>query len=385
VDFSQSDEHRLLADAVRAFVERELWPHEAEVERLGEVPIAIRRSVAEKARAAGFFALNMPAALGGGGLDHLSLAIADREFGRASTALGVLCNRPAQILLACEGEQIETYLKPTIRGERVECFALTEPGAGSDAKGIATRAVADGDDYVINGAKQFISHADLADFIILFAITGLDETARGPRKRVTCFLVDKDTPGVSVTPLDCLSTRGYNPHLIAFDDVRVNRRQILGIEGGGFGFAENWLYSGRVMLAAACVGKARRALDMALDWAAQRKQFGQTIGRFQGVSFKLADAAAEMRAAWMLVLDAAWKLDQGTMTRSDASMANLHASEMLGRVTDTVVQTFGGAGLMTDLPIERFWRDARIERIWEGTSEIHRHVIARDLLRPREA
>ena len=289
------------------------------------------------------------------------------------------------ILLACEGEQIETYLKPTIRGERVECFALTEPGAGSDAKGIATRAVADGDDYVINGAKQFISHADLADFIILFAITGLDETARGPRKRVTCFLVDKDTPGVSVTPLACLSTRGYNPHLIAFDDVRVNRRQILGIEGGGFGFAENWLYSGRVMLAAACVGKARRALDMALDWAAQRKQFGQTIGRFQGVSFKLADAAAEMRAAWMLVLDAAWKLDQGTMTRSDASMANLHASEMLGRVTDTVVQTFGGAGLMTDLPIERFWRDARIERIWEGTSEIHRHVIARDLLRPREA
>jgi alkylation response protein AidB-like acyl-CoA dehydrogenase len=305
-------------------------------------------------------------------------------LGKPSTALSILCNRPAKILLACRGDQIDRYLKPCIRGERVECFALTEPGAGSDAGAIATRAERRGDDFVINGIKQFISHADDANFIILFAATGTDDTPRGPRRRITGFLIDKDTPGVEVSPLACVSTRGYNPNTIALTDVRVGAGQILGDEGKGLDVANDWLYGGRVMLAAACVGRAGRVLDMALDWAATRRQFGQTIGRFQGVSFKLADMAVEIRAAWMLTLHAAWTLDQGTMTRQDASMANLYASEMLGRVTDNAVQIFGGMGLMTELPIERFWRDARVERIWEGTSEIHRHIIARDLLRDRE-
>ncbi len=384
VDFALSDEQRLLVDALKAFVERELYPHEDEVERLGRVPDEIAREVLAKALDAGFYAINMPAELGGGGLDAVTLSLAERELGKPSTALSALVNRPAMILLACQGDQIETYLKPTIRGERVDCFALTEPGAGSDAKSIATRATRDGDDYVINGTKQFISHADHADFIILFAVTGVDETARGAQKRITCFLVDKATPGVEVTPLACVSMRGYNPNIITLSDVRVPAGQILGEEGKGFDFANDWLYGGRVMLAAGCVGRAERVLDMCLDWAATRKQFGQTIGRFQGVSFKLADMATEMRAAWMLTLDAACKLEAGTMTRSDASIANLYASEMLGRVTDHAVQIFGGMGLMKELPIERFWRDARVERIWEGTSEIHRHIIARDLLRPHE-
>ncbi len=208
---------------------------------------------------------------------------------------------------------------------------------------------------------------------------------RGPRKRFTCFLVDKDTPGVEVTPLESVCTRGYNPNIIALSDVRVPDRNSLGVEGGGFDFANDWLYGGRVMLAASCVGRAGRVLDMCLDWAATRKQFGQTVGRFQGVSFKLADMAMEMRAADVMVLNAAWKIDQGTLTDQDAAMAKLFASEMLGRLTDNAVQIFGGMGLMKELPIERFWRDARVDRIWDGTSEIQRHIISRALLRPREA
>jgi acyl-CoA dehydrogenase len=385
MDFSASEEQRLISDALSAFVEREMYPHEAEVERLGTVPDEIARDIVSKAVAAGFYALNMPEAIGGGGLDNVTLAYVERELGKPSLALSTFCSRPAPNLLACQGDQIETYLKPTVRGERRECFALTEPGAGSDVMAITTSARQDGDDYVINGTKQFITHADHADFIILFAVTGTDDGPRGPRKRITSFLIDKDTPGVSVALLDCVSVRGYHPTIITLEDVRVSSGQVLGVEGGGFDVANEWLYAGRVMLGASCTGRAERVLDMCLDWAASRKQFGQTIGKFQGVSFKLADMAMETRAAWLLTLECAWKLDQGTMSRMDASMVNLFASEMIGRVTDNAVQIFGGMGLMTELPIERFWRDARVERIWEGTSEIHRHVISRDLLRDREA
>ena len=385
MEFSTSEEQRLISDALGAFVERELYPHEAEVERLGTVPDELVKEIRDKALAAGFYALNMPEDVGGGGLDNLTLAYVERELGKPSLALSALCSRPAPNLLACRGDQIETYLKPTVRGERRECFALTEPGAGSDVMAIATSAKKDGGDYVINGTKQFITHADLADFIILFAVTGVDDGPRGPRKRITSFLVDKDTPGVSVTLLDCVSVRGYHPTIITLEDVRVSEAQVLGVEGGGFDVANEWLYAGRVMLGASCAGRGERVLDMCLDWAGSRRQFGQTIGRFQGVSFKLADMAVEIRATWLLTLETAWKLDRGSMTRMDASIVNLFASEMIGRVTDNAVQIFGGMGLMTELPIERFWRDARVERIWEGTSEIHRHVISRDLLRDRES
>ena len=385
MDFTASEEQRLISDALGAFVARELSPHEAAVERLGAVPDEIARHIVDRALAAGFYALNMPEEGGGGGLDNLTLAYAERQLGKPSLALAALCSRPAPNLLACRGDQIETYLKPTVRGQRRECFALTEPGAGSDVMAITTSARRHGDDYVINGVKQFISHADLADFIILFAVTGSDDTPRGPRKRITSFLVDKDTPGVSVALLDCVSVRGYHPTIITFEDVRVSQAQVLGVEGGGFDVANEWLYAGRVMLGASCAGRAERVLDLCLDWAATRKQFGRTIGKFQGVSFKLADMAVEIRAAWLLTLETAWKLDAGAMTRSDASMVKLFASEMIGRVTDNAVQIFGGMGLMSELPIERFWRDARVERIWEGTSEIHRHVISRDLLRDRES
>src|SRR5437016_6160980 len=276
MDFTLTSEQRLIVETVRGFVENELYPHEDEVERLDEVPAGLASAIRGKALAAGLYAANMPAELGGGGLDALSVVLVERELGRASYGLQMLVERPSNVLLACEGEQRERYLLPAVRGERHDCVAMTEPGAGSDVRSMTTRAVRDGGDYVINGTKHFISHADVADFIILFAAPGEEHTSRGPRKPIP----------------------------------------------------------------------------------------------------------TELEAAELLTLRAGARLDQGTMTDSDAAMAKLYASEMLGHVTDAAVQIFGGMGLMSDLPAERWWRDARVERIWDGTSEIQRHIISRALLRP---
>ncbi|PZW50464.1 acyl-CoA dehydrogenase [Humitalea rosea] len=381
MDPAGPEDLKLLAQGVRSFVEAELQPHEALVERLDAVPDELFREIQRKALAAGFYALNMPEEHGGGGLTSPERAVAEIEFGRVSRALGVICNRPAPILKACVGDQIETYLRPTIRGERWECFALTEPGAGSDARAIITKAVGDGDDYIINGTKQFITLAMRADYIITFAVTGVEDTPRGPRKRITAFLVDKGTPGITVTPLDVLSNRGMKSCIISFDDVRVPGRNILGAEGGGFAIAKTWIFSGRVMLAANCVGLAERAMGIAAQWANTRVAFGKPIGQFQGTSFKLADMATEIHATRLMVFDAAAKMQDGTITQREASQVNLFGSEMVGRVTDNALQILGGMGVTKDLPLERFWRDARVERIWEGTSEIHRDIISKDVLR----
>ncbi len=381
MEFSISFEQQALIDSLSAFIEKELYPHEDIVERTRAVPPDLAQSIRSKARAAGFYAMNMPAELGGGGLDNQTMALAERELGKPASGLSLLLKRPTHILLACKGDQVDTYLKPCITGERTDCFALTEPGCGSDARAIVTSARRDGRDWIINGVKQFISYADVADFIIVFTVTGVDETPKGPRKRFTAFLVDKDTPGVTVKPMPSICTRGYNPNMIYFNDVRVPDGKILGEEGKGFEIANDWLYNGRVMLAAHCVGRAERAFKMASEWAATRKAFGRPIGEFQGTGFKLADMATEIRLAFLMVMECAWKMDQKTLTRQEASMCNLFASEMVGRVTDHAVQIFGGMGMMEEVPIQRFWRDARIERIWEGTSEIHRDIIARDILR----
>ncbi len=381
MDFSLTFEQKALVESLTAFVETELYPHEEVVEEQRAVPPEIAEDIKRKAKAAGFNAMNLPESVGGGGLDCQTMAQVERVLGRPSTALSLLIRRPTAILLACRGEQVEQYLKPCIEGEKTDCFALTEPGAGSDARAIVTAAKREGGDWVINGVKQFISHADVADFIILIAVTGLDETPKGPRKRFTAFLVDKDTPGVTVKPMRSICTRGYNPNMIYLENVRLPDAKILGEEGRGFELANDWLYAGRVMLSAHCVGRAERAYEMACEWAATRKAFGKTIGEFQGTGYKIADMATDIRLGLLMVQEAAWKVDEGTITRHEASMANLFCSEMVNRVTDNAVQVFGGMGMMEDFPIQRFWRDARIERIWEGTSEIHRDIIARDILR----
>ena len=383
MDFTLTGEQRLIVETVRSFVEDELYPHEDEVERLDEIPDGLASAIRGKALAAGLYAANMPAELGGGGLDALSMVLVERELGRASYGLQMLVERPSNILLACEGDQRERYLLPAIRGERHDCVAMTEPGAGSDVRSMTTRAVPDGADYVINGTKHFISHADVADFIILFAATGEEHTSRGPRKLITTLLVDKATPGLTVRRgPPCVSNRGYHQCELVFTDCRVPMANRLGEEGHGFDLLGQWLGATRLTVAATSVGRARRVLEAATEWAARRHQFGQPIGRFQGVGFQLADLATELEAAELLTLRAGARLDQGTMTDSDVAMAKLYASEMLGHVTDAAVQIFGGMGLMSDLPVERWWRDARGERIWDGTSEIQRQIIARSRLRP---
>jgi acyl-CoA dehydrogenase len=288
-------------------------------------------------------------------------------------------------LLACKGDQIENYLLASIRGDKVDCLAMTEPNAGSDVRSMQCRAERDGEDFVINGTKHFISHADVADFVILFAASGVEQTPRGPKKKITSFLIDKGTPGFSVEAgYNSVSHRGYHNCILNFDNCRVHQSQILGEEHHGFDVANEWLGATRLSVAAMCLGRAERALEIATQWAATRKQFGQSVGKFQGVSFKLADMATELKAAELLTMYAAWKDTSGDMTDADAAMAKLKATEMLAMVSDEAIQILGGMGLMDELPLERIWRDQRVERIWDGTSEIQRHIISRAMLRPLE-
>ena len=384
MDFSLSDEQRLIIKTTRDFVRKELVPHEPEVERTGLLRPELQRELKAKALEAGLYAANMPTEVGGAGLDTVTWVLYEKELGWTGYALHYGCvGRPSNILLACRGEQRERYLLPAVRGTRVECLAMTEPAAGSDLRGMRATAVAAGSDFIINGTKHFISHADHADFVILFAATGEEETARGRRKQITAFLVDVGHPGFTIRPgYANVSHRGYTNSILEFSDCRLPSSAILGELHRGFEVANTWLGATRLQVAATCLGRAERALELALQWSAQRVQFGQPIGKFQGVSFKLADMAVELRAAELLVLQAAWKQDQGTGTDMDMAIAKLKASEMLAMVADEALQIHGGMGLMSDLPLERIWRDARIERIWEGTSEIQRHIISRALLRP---
>ena len=383
MNFALSDEQRMIVETVRAFVETEIYPHEAEVERTGEVPRALGAAIKAKCMELGFFAANMPTEVGDGGLDHLTFTLLERELGRGSMALTVFFGRPSGILMACQGAQREKYLYPAVRGEKFDALAMTEPDAGSDVRAMKCLAKRHGDDWIVNGTKHFISHADIADFVIVFAATGAEETAHGPKKKITCFLVDRGTPGFEIRPgYRSVSHRGYHNFILSFDECRLPAAQVLGEVDHGFELANQWLAATRLTVAAMCVGRARRAFELALPYAAERTQFGQPIGKFQGVSFKLADMITEIDAADLLTLAAAWRLDRGLPANREIASAKLYASEMLARVTDQALQIHGGMGLMDDLPLERFWRDARVERIWDGTSEIQRHIIGRDLLRP---
>jgi len=380
MNFGLTAEQEMVVKTVRGFVEKELYPLEPEVERTGHVPKELGREIQRKVKALGFYAPNIPEQFGGGGLDNVTFALLERELGRTSWALHVWWGRPSNILCACNEEQKPRYLAPTVSGEKIDALAISEPDAGSDVRGMKCTARRVGSDWVINGTKHFISHADVADFVILFASTGEESPSK---KRITCFLVDRGTPGFEIRPgYQSVSVRGYNNSILTFDDCRVPASQILGEEGQGFEMANTWLRSTRLSVAATSVGKARRAFDLALNHAARRRQFGSPIGKFQGVSFQLADMVTEIDAAEYLTLAAAWRLDQGLRADREIAQAKLYASEMAARATDRAIQIFGGMGLMAELPLERMWRDVRVDRIWDGTSEIQRHIIARDLLRP---
>ncbi|MFK5998741.1 MAG: acyl-CoA dehydrogenase family protein [Rhodobacterales bacterium] len=383
MQFGLSEEQDMIVNTVRSFVENEIYPHEQLVERTGEVPKEVAQEIKQKTIDLGFYACNFPESVGCAGLSHVDFALVERELGRGSMALNHFFGRPQNILMACKGDQVDRYLMPAVRGERMDALAMTEPGAGSDVRGMKCSAVKDGDDWVLNGSKHFISGAEHADFFIVFVATGVDETPRGPKKRITTFLVDRGTKGFDVRQgYNSVSHKGYKNCILDFDDCRLPQAQVLGQVDGGFAVMNEWLYATRITVATMSVGRARRCFDYGLNYAAERKQFGQQIGKFQGIGFQIADMITEIDAADWLTLAAAWRLDQGLPANREIASAKLYASEMLARVTDRTLQIYGGMGLMDDFPIERFWRDARVERIWDGTSEIQRHIISRELLRP---
>ena len=383
MQYGISPEQEMIVNTVRSFVEKEIYPHEEHVERSGEVPAEIAQEIKQKTLDLGFYACNFPESVGCAGLSHMDFALVERELGRGSMALNHFFGRPQNILMACEGEQVERYLMPAVRGERMDALAMTEPGAGSDVRSMKCTATQEGTDWVINGTKHFISGADHADFIIVFIATGEDLTPKGPKKRITAFLVDRGMKGFTIRDgYKSVSHRGYKNMILEFDDCRLPRAQVLGEVDGGFEVMNTWLYATRITVATMSVGRARRVFEYALTYSAEREQFGQKIGKFQGVSFQLADMITEIDAADLLTLSAADRLDKELPANREIASAKLYASEMLARVTDAAIQLHGGMGLMNDYPLERFWRDARVERIWDGTSEIQRHIISRDLLRP---
>ena len=383
MNFELSDEQKMIVDTVRSFLEKEIYPFENEVERTGEVPKDLGLEIAKKCKEIGFFAANFPESVGGAGLNHLEFTLLERELGRGSNGLTVFFGRPSGILMACNEEQKEKYLLPAVKGEKFDALAMTEPGAGSDVRGMQCSAIQDGDDWIVNGTKHFISHANIADFIIVFIATGEEETAKGKKKKISCFLVDRGTKGFEIAKgYNSVSHRGYQNCILRFDNCRLPKEQILGEVHRGFDIANEWLYATRLTVAATSVGRARRAFEMTLPHVTQREQFGQKIGKFQGVSFQLADMITEIDAADLLTLSAAWRLDNQLPANREIASAKLYATEMLAKTTDTCIQLHGVMGLMDDLPFARFWRDSRVERIWDGTSEIQRHIISRELLRP---
>ena len=380
MEFNLTEEQKLLIKTTKSFVKNELLPHEELLEKTNNLPKELYKEIKKKSQEVGLYACNMPTEYDGGGLNAFDLTLVEKELGFASLALAEIAWRPQNILMASTGKLLEEYLKPTIKGDRKDCIAMTEPEAGSDLRGMKTNAILKGGDWVINGTKHFISNAHISDFVVLFASTGKDSN---DRNLISCFLVDLNLPGVEVSKgYECVSHRGYVNNIIHFNDCKIPAANILGEKDMGFELINTWLDATRLTVAATSVSRAERAFDIALDWSANRKQFGKVIGKFQGVSFKLADMAMDIKLANLILMESAWKIDQGTLTSKDAAMAKLFCTEMIGRVSDEAIQICGGMGLMADIPLERIWRDARIERIWEGTSEIQRHIISRSLLRP---
>ena len=381
--YDTSSDSKILLDTVQKFMADEIYPHEDRVDKLGYVPDEIGKQIEEKSKEVGLFAANLPEKYGGGGLDYSSMMIVEREYGKTSHALHSWIARPTEILLACNEKQMEEYLYPCVKGDKRELFALTEPDAGSDIMSMKSNAKKEGADWILNGSKHFISGPCLPDFAIVFAATGEDKTSRGTRKRITAFLVNRGLKGFDIREgTKCVSYRGYKTFALNFDDVKLSADKILGTEGNGLSLSGKWLGMGRIWVGATCCGKAERILDLALDWAAQRKQFGKPIGTFQATGFKLADMKMNLRAADLLVKDSVDRALSGQMMDEDAAIVKIFCSEMLNKVADDTVQIFGGMGLMEEMPIERLWRDSRLERIWDGTSEIQRHIVTRSMLRP---
>ncbi|WP_439518588.1 acyl-CoA dehydrogenase family protein [Hydrogenophaga sp.] len=376
MDFALNDEQKMMIDTVRRFIAQELQPLEETLEEDGFLDRARAQAIHDKSRALGLYALNMPAHLGGAGLSNLDRILCEEQFGHTSDYLiRRAFGNVYEPLLHCKGAQVARWLQPAVDGTRTCAIAITEPGAGSDAAGIQTNAKKTDAGWVLNGSKHFISDGEWSDFFLVSARTG--------DNAISIFMVDKGLPGFTLgQDQKMMGIRG-TPHLeLFFDDVALDNDALLGEEGQGFKLAMGALNVVRLaQVGARAVGKAAHVCELMLDYAGERRQFKTRIGDFQMVQQMLADSVTEINAARWMVYHSAWMLDQGMDARDHIAMVKVHAAETLGRVVDRAVQVFGGMGFCKQLPIERYYRDARIYRIFDGTSEIHRGVIARSALK----
>ncbi|MEV4631541.1 acyl-CoA dehydrogenase family protein [Micromonospora sp. NPDC049523] len=380
MDFSLSDEERAIRDTARDFITREVVPLEAEVLRRERAhrPGIDRGELRElqlKAKKFGFWGLATPQEYGGMDLPAVTQSLIWTEIGRSFVPFR-FGGEADNILFHANDEQKHEYLVPTIEGERLSCFAITEPGAGSDAANIKLSARRDGDDWILNGEKTFITGGNDADFAIVVAVTDREKGVRDGGS--TAFLVDRSMGWRS----EFIQTMGEGgPAALVFDDVRVPGRNILGELGQGFALGMQWIGKGRYTIPSHAVGIAERALRMAIEHANTRETFGTPIATNQAIQWMIADSETELEAARWLILRAAWTVDQGLDPRHASSMAKLYGAGMVNRVVDRVLQIHGGMGYTRELPIERWYRQVRLYRIFEGTDEMQRLIIARDLLR----
>jgi acyl-CoA dehydrogenase len=378
-----SEADREIQQRARGFVDEDLIPWEQHAEEHdGQIPPEEHRRHEERARELGLSAMNLPTDLGGGGFTMLQQVLVSEQIGRVTNALGWCLHTPAawapEVMTP---EQIERWLKPAIRGERSECYAITEAGAGSDVDAIEATARRDGDDYVLNGEKMHVTSFNRADHVFFQAkLVGGDHEGEH-----ALFVVDKDTPGVRLVREPRYTHTYPDTHaLVAFDDVRVPASQLIGEEGGGMAFTYAWFRYERLMIAARCCGAAERLIEEATAFAKERVQFGRPIIENQAISHMLADSLTELWAARLMTYRLAENIDAGVdvkIQHAQCSMAKLYASEMAGRVADRAVQIFGGRGYMRENVAERFWREVRVDRIWEGTSEIQREIVADQLVK----
>jgi alkylation response protein AidB-like acyl-CoA dehydrogenase len=382
MDFEWPAEHRLIQETTRRFIKDRLRPHEDAVELADATDPEVMASLREQAAALGLFAYNMPAEVGGPGLSYLAQSLIDRELGRTTMAMGEAIGRVPETVLAFNEHQRKTLLPDIIAGRKLTAVAFTEPDAGSDLNAITTRAERVDGGWRLNGVKHFISHGDTAAYVIVLAVTDPDQKLKD---RFSAFLVPQGTFTV-LNRFRKMGWRGYPLSALAFEDCIVDEDALIGVAGDGFLGMMSMLNTGRLNIAGRCVGLTEDLLALGVEYAAQRKTFGRRLADRDSVQFALANVATELQAADLLVTRAAWLADQRSADlHIAAAQAKLWASELAGRAADTVLQLFGGAGYMADLPLERIYRDVRAYRIGEGTSEILRLQVARSLMRRSSA
>ena len=384
MDFTLSKEHEMARTLFREFAEKEVKPLAQEVDETEEVP----RETVEKMAKLGFLGIPVPKEYGGQGCDPLTYAMCVEELSKVCGTTGVIVS--AHTSLCCDPimtygteEQKQKYLVPLAKGEKLGAFGLTEPGAGTDAQGQQTKAYLDGDEWVLNGSKIFITNGKEADVYVIFAVTSVVEDKRGRKKKmISAFIVEKGTPGFTFgTKEKKMGIRGSSTYELIFTDCRIPKDNLLGAEGKGFGIAMHTLDGGRIGIAAQALGLAEGALERTVDYVKERKQFGRAIGAFQNTQFQLADMATKVECAQLLVYKAAMAKATQKVYSVEAAKAKLYAAEVAMEVTTKAVQLHGGYGYTREYDVERMMRDAKITEIYEGTSEVQRMVISGALLK----